>query len=109
MRSVFFLVFGLSPHQATLKSSTIYNFARWFYYKEMNLDYIKDEVRKICRQHFDLENFYSHINKKDNVFFGWNKLRYFLFEYEESLIQKSQGEKIEWKISLRHIKKNMRQ
>ena len=55
---------------------------------------------------FDFIKFYNHINdnfKKpdDKGFFSWSRLRYFLFEYEESLIPKTQGRKIEWKIFIK--------
>lgn len=101
-----FLVFGLSPRQASLESSSIYNFSRWFYYQEITLDSIIDSVYEICRNNFDFIKFYNHINdnfKKhdEKGFFSWSRLRYFLFEYEESLIPKTQGRKIEWKIFIK--------
>ena len=105
-----FLIFGVSQYRTNLKDSSLYGLAKEFYYHQNTLKSIVESMREIRYQYFDLTKFYNHINdnfKKhdDRGFFSWSRLRYFLFEYEESLIPKSQSRKIEWEVFIKPNKK----
>lgn len=117
-----FLVFRINRMQSNYRSSYYYRAARSVYFGEMNIDEVlaklDKDLKKACYidDHFDAKGFETFIDRKfkdgGDGFYGWNDLRYFLFEYEESLRESRGQPKLSWsnftksdkdKISIEHI------
>ena len=72
-------------------------------------------TRSTTTQTFRSSDFYNNLFKKfkgGSGYYGWPGLRYFLYEYETSLLSESRQKKVEWndllktekdKISIEHI------
>lgn len=90
-----FISFRLCRAQANYGSSHFYRSTRDIYFGEKSLNKICEELDSHLAWTFDqnqvfkLSYFYNFIDKKfasiGAGFYGWNDLRYFLFEYEEDL------------------------
>lgn len=116
-----FIVFRMTTTRSNYRSSEFYNFARAVDRGEATLAGIAEQlVQRMAfafddECHFRLSNLYNVLEKKfDNGdgFYGWSGLRYFLYEYELSLLSQSRQQKVEWsdllktskdKISIEHI------
>lgn len=104
--------------QASYQSTITYNFARELYKEERTID----EIIKSLEDKFNnvkdeaIETFSTKIQglfKNSNGYYSWSDLRYFLFEYEMSLYEKTFVPKLtDWdsftksekdKISIEHI------
>lgn len=117
-----FLVFRVKRSQSNWASSDYYRIAKMLYWKEESieqilewldgdLNWVFDEETKL----FKFNEFYDYIHKKFKTdktgFYGWNALRYFLYEYEEYIRPEKRDNKLEWenlrnegnKISIEHI------
>ena len=112
-----FLVFRLSQRRSDTENSYFYRLASSFYYGEESVDSVIKKIKdKTYCEHkngewsgwFDLEKFDSYIKEqysKEEGFYTWNGLKYFLYEYELYLQQKAKGDrKISWeKLTIEHI------
>jgi len=100
-----FIAFRLNSYMATYRSSEFYNAAR-------DLDRGETDIEKICTQlnerlaysfnedgSFRLDDFYNALRKRFESgagYYSWPALRYFLFEYELSLLSGSRQKKVDW-------------
>ncbi|WP_151900467.1 DUF262 domain-containing protein [Sulfurimonas hydrogeniphila] len=109
-----FLVFKLSQRSSNTQNNYFYRLANDFYFKKDDLTLQK--VIEIIEQltdgedgegdeytyygWFNLDKFSSYIKErfeKDEGYFSWNGLRYFLYEYELYLQKKAKGnQKVHW-------------
>ena len=109
-----FLVSSLTSRRSNTGDSFFYDRARK-YFKGEAIDLVK-MVRDKTDEWFDAEKCINEcaIRYKDNGFYSWSGLRYFLYEYEKHLENKNRGESkvIKWedfeqnqngKISIEHI------
>ncbi|MBX6361964.1 MAG: DUF262 domain-containing protein [Acidobacterium ailaaui] len=116
-----FIAFRMSGWRANYGSSEFYNAARAFDREELDG---KEIVRRLNKRLLDTidENgilnstyFHSMLAKlfaNGSGYYGWSGLRYFLYEYELSLLDASRQKKVDWsdllktpkdKISIEHI------
>jgi hypothetical protein len=116
-----FLSFKTTSARSNYGSSEFYNFARSLDRNETNLQNIEAALDKRLDYTFDEDGslrtneFYNILfNKFKNGsgYYGWAGLRYFLYEYELSLLSESRQKKVDWsdllkngsdKISIEHI------
>ncbi|MBA9076233.1 DUF262 domain-containing protein [Rufibacter quisquiliarum] len=108
-----FLVFRLSQRPSNTKNSHFYRLANMFYFEKDYWGYGETDIEKVINDinwntfgsdeewgWFDLGKFRSYIQdqyKKGEGFYSWNGLRYFLYEYELNLQEKSRGnKKVKW-------------
>lgn len=109
-----FLVFRLSQRPSNTKNSHFYRLANSFYFGKdkttlsstiADIDYMTEGESGKGEEYlyhgwFDLTKFKSYITdqyKKNEGFYSWNGLRYFLFEYELYLQNNAKGNlKISW-------------
>lgn len=116
-----FLVFRLANSRSNYGSSEFYIAAREIEQGEIETLNIEDQLKSrlsfLFTQEgtFRINEFYDLLLKKfedGSGFYGWYGLRYFLYEYELSLLAKSRQKKIEWedllkssndKVSIEHI------
>ena len=116
-----FIVFRMTVTRANYRSSEFYNFARAVDREEATLSDIAGQLDERMIFAFDdegffrLKNLFNVLEKKfanGDGFYGWSGLRYFLYEYELSLLSSSRQKKVDWsdllktskdKISIEHI------
>lgn len=120
-----FLGFRICRAQSNYKSSHYYRKARSVYKKDTSVTNIIEDLKdnldfvfyEDIPDQFNIDYFKTFISKKFKTsngsgFYGWNDLRYFLFEYEEHLKRSRGAEKFGWsnfvksekdKISIEHI------
>ena len=118
-----FLVFQLGQSRRNYRDSEFYNAAREFDKGEIDLKNIEDKLKSASNflfndnGTFNEKTFYEYIEKKFNKadgrgYYGWHGLRYFLYEYELSLLAGSRQQKVQWndllkspkdRISIEHI------
>lgn len=117
-----FLAFRMNKTSASWASSDYYRAAKSLYWNENSIadiiEWLKNDLKWLFDEdtkYFQYGGFYELINKKftsDGVgFYGWNAIRYFLYEYEESIIPHRRSQKINWSdfrnegdlISIEHI------
>lgn len=96
-----FLVFRLSQKRSNTENSSFYKLASSFYHgKEKSVDSVIKEIKDKTSGSFDLEKFDNYIKEqysKEEGFYTWNGLKYFLYEYELDLQKESGGgRKISW-------------
>jgi hypothetical protein len=100
-----FIAFRLNSYMGTYRSSEFYNAAR-------DLDRGETDIEEICSRlnerlaysfnedgSFRLDDFYNALRKRfesGTGYYGWSPLRYFLFEYELSLLSGSRQKKVDW-------------
>ena len=110
-----FLVFKLSQRPSNTKNNHFYRLANSFYFEKdgTNIDAVIDDIEWITQGEegegedyeyhgwFDLGKFKQYIldkYEKNEGYYSWNGLRYFLYEYELHLQdQASSDQKISWK------------
>lgn len=101
-----FLVFAVSHRQSNTQNNHIYRMAKSYYYDDWNINDLINEIDYLTdgdENHygwFDLDRFKDHIRELfqkngQEGFYGWNGLRYFLYEYELHL-QGDAGTKVTW-------------
>jgi hypothetical protein len=116
-----FIVFRMSNYQANYKSSEFYNLARQLDQGHKSLNDIFQKLEENMAFSFTDQNvlvptdFYNVLQKKFKQaegYYSWAGIRYFLFEYELSLLSESRLKKVSWtellksekdKISIEHI------
>ena len=105
MERFIFIAFRLTPARANYRSSEFYNAARYLDRGEIDADDIlkklDDGLSYVMDKNGTLKiaEFYDLITKKFTVgsgYYGWSGLRYFLYEYELSLLSESRQPKVEW-------------
>lgn len=116
-----FVVFRMTKTRSNYRSSEFYNAARDIDAGKMSLEGLEARLDKrmswLFDEHGKLKNdeFYLLLEKKFDAgsgYYGWSGLRYFLFEYELSLLDQSRQQKVGWndllkskkdRISIEHI------
>ena len=113
-----FICFRLGNFNASFCSSDYYRASRSLYLNEMTLeDLVADIVETTdANIKYAIPNFVTKIEKhfsNDRGFYDWNSIHYFLYEYETSLVQKNNIDRIgSWemftktekdKVSIEHI------
>ena len=116
-----FINFRMNSLMVTYGSSEFYNTARALDRGEINLVNIITKLDEKLSYTFNPDktfrnnDFYNSLFKKfkgGSGYYGWHDLRYFLFEYETSLLNESRQKKVKWddllktekdKISIEHI------
>lgn len=108
-----FLVFRLSRRPSNTKNSHFYRLANMFYFGKDYWGYGETTIQKVIGDinwhtygndetwgWFDPYKFKSYVDdlyQKNEGYYSWNGLRYFLFEYELDLQDKAKGNpKITW-------------
>ena len=97
-----FLVFRLSRRPSNTKNSDFYRLANSFYFGKdgTNIDTVIGNIERMVHGWFDLEKFKHCIldeYDKNQGFYSWNGLRYFLYEYELHLQDQARGnQKMSW-------------
>ncbi len=116
-----FVIFRMNSAMANYGSSIFYNAARSLDRKEIGIETIINKLDERFSYSLNADgtfrssDFYNNLFKKFKAgsgYYGWSGLRYFLFEYETSLLTESRQKKVEWtdllkndndKISIEHI------
>ncbi len=113
-----FVFFRMAKWQASYQSTVAYNFARELYKSEKSIDEITSTLEETFQRQKEsaVETFVTKVDalfKNNDGFYSWSDLRYFLFEYERSLFEKTFVSKLtDWnaftknekdKISIEHI------
>lgn len=97
-----FVVFELSQRRSDAGRNAAYDFARQVRCDEVGLEVVSNSISLKATELFAIDNFKTHI--RDNYrsqlrkgYFGWDSLRYFLFEFENYLTEQHNGEaKLLW-------------
>ncbi len=102
-----FLEFRVSRAMATYRNSYYYKAARDLYYGQTNVKAIIESINDDSKGMYNKDGSFKSSYFKDYIFrnfssngsgfYGWNGLRYFLFEYEEDLKKVRNQPKISWK------------
>ncbi len=116
-----FVVFRMTTTRADYSSSAFYNAARGIDTGISNGVWIKEKLKEQASFTFNkdgtlrIDDFYLLLRKKfegGSGYYGWSGLRYFLYEYELSLLKDTRQRKVDWsdlltrktdKISIEHI------
>lgn len=113
-----FVFFRMARYQASYQSSVSINFARELMTGDKNIEDIISSLEERFKSEVEpaVDTFVTKISalfKNDNGYYSWSDLRYFLFEYEMSLYEKTHVPKLaSWKsftksekdkISIEHI------
>ncbi len=116
-----FIVFRVNAGRATYGSTEFYNAARELDQGELDLNAIANKLEEKLRYAWNddgslrINDFYNLLFKKfkeGTGYYGWSGIRYFLYEYELSLLSESRQKKVDWndllksdrdKISIEHI------
>lgn len=112
-----FICFRIGYYNASFRSSEYYRMTKSLYFREIKLDDFIQDIEDITATNieFVIPNFIAKIEKhfKDaEGYYSWNSIKYFLYEYEFSLAQKNNIDKISRemftksekdKISIEHI------
>lgn len=116
-----FIAFRLTTMRSNYRSSEFFNAARELDRGEIDLTEIKRKLDARLSYTVDqdgvlrADDFYNFLYKKfesGSGYYGWGGLRYFLYEYELSLLTESRQKKVEWgdllkpgrdRISIEHI------
>jgi uncharacterized protein with ParB-like and HNH nuclease domain len=116
-----FIIFRMNSARANYQSSVFYNAARAIDRREINIKMIAGKLEEGLSYTFNEDrtlrnsDFYNILFKKFDRwdgYYGWYGLRYFLYEYELSLLLESRQKKVDWsdflrtekdKISIEHI------
>lgn len=112
-----FICFRMGYYNASFRSSEYYRITKSLYFREIKLDDFIQDIEDITATNieFVIPNFIAKIEKhfKDaEGYYSWNSIKYFLYEYEFSLAQKNNIDKISRemftksekdKISIEHI------
>lgn len=94
-----YLIFTVSRRQSYTQNNNFYRMASSLYYRKISIEEVIDEIQKLIYYEtedywdgwLDVDRFKDYIveqYKKENGFYSWNGLKYFLYEYEISLQEK---------------------
>lgn len=118
-----FIAFRLNQIRSNFRSSEFYNAARQLNYNTLTLIQIGDSLDEHLATFFhedgkfNAQYFHDYLNRlfksgERKGYYGWNGLRYFLYEYELSLESESRQQKVNWdnllktqkdKLSIEHV------
>lgn len=116
-----FLVFRMTSMRSNYRDTEFYNAARSLDRNEIDLETIAQRLEDNASYLFNEDGslraseFYNLLYKlmqSGSGYYGWGYLRYFLYEYELSLLKQSRQKKVEWddllksgrdRISIEHI------
>jgi hypothetical protein len=105
-----FIAFRLNSANSNYGSSEFYNIARALDRRETDLAAISNKLDQrlsycfTAGDTFRISDFYNLLYKRFNTdggYYGWGGLKYFLFEYEMSLLSESRQPKVGWNDLLR--------
>ena len=109
-----FVVFRLSRAMSNYRNSSYFNVTRELYNGQKSvadvLNLLEDDLKWTTEENgnYKYSYFKDYIYRKfksgGTGFYGWNGLRYFLFEYEEELMQRRNQPKISWKYFVKSAK-----
>lgn len=109
-----FIAFRLTNTRSNYRSSEFYNAARAVDQKEMSLDDLETRLEERLSFAFDEEDgrlncwdLHGILKKKFERgagWYGWSALRYFLYEYELSLLNQTRQKKVDWEDLLKTAK-----
>ena len=106
-----FVAFRICRAQSNYGNSRYYNMARGLYKKSItiedlintlqaNLSWTSDEQGQLKTASF-IEYLERKFNAEGSGYYGWNGLRYFLYEYEETLMRSRNQRKVSWSLFVR--------
>lgn len=112
-----FVCFRLGNFNTSYCSSEYYKAARQITKEEMTLEALSESINSVVNENtqYAVQNFITRIEKRFNSgdgYYGWNTLRYFMYEYEYKLSVVNSLQKITWelftksekdKVSIEHI------
>lgn len=112
-----FVCFRLGNFNTSYCSSEYYKAARQITKGEMTLNALSESINSVVNENtqYAVQNFITRIEKRFNSgdgYYGWNTLRYFMYEYEYNLSVVNSLQKITWelftksekdKVSIEHI------
>ena len=98
-----FIFFRMGYYNASYRSSEYYRMTRSLYFGEIRLDDFIQDIEDITSSNVELviPPFIAKIEKhfKDaDGYYSWNTIKYFLYEYEFSLAQKNNIDKVTWEM-----------
>jgi uncharacterized protein with ParB-like and HNH nuclease domain len=106
-----FIAFRVGRAQSNYGNSKYYNLARGIYRNELPVDSIlsalEENTQWTRNENGTLKttSFLDYLDRKFNSdgagYYGWNGLRYFLYEYEEELMQSRNQPKVSWQLFIR--------
>ena len=109
-----FIAFRLSRAMSNFRNSSYYNATRELYNGQKSVVNIIDILNEDLKWTNEENGNYKYSYFKDYIyrkfksggtgFYGWNGLRYFLFEYEEELMKQRNQPKISWKYFVKSAK-----
>ena len=105
-----FLVSHCCNRRSDTGDSDFLRLAGKLYRNECNLGEVASRIRERSTKHFEAERFRLEMSdrfKEDDGFYSWSGLRYFLFEYEQSLKGRNQSDKIQWEDFVRTRKEHV--
>lgn len=96
-----FIDFRMAMYQSSYQSSEFYRNARKVYKNEMKLTEVATLLNEIADTDAPsaIQVFVTKMNKRfisNDGFYSWRDLKYFLYEYEYSLVSKYKIEKLQW-------------
>ena len=96
-----FIDFRMAMYQSSYQSSEFYRNTRKVYKKEMALTEVSNLLNSIADSDVAsaVQVFVTKMNKRfisNDGFYSWRDLKYFLYEYEYSLVSKFKIEKLQW-------------
>lgn len=105
-----FLVFSISRHPSNTQNTSLYRSAREYYHGLTTIEKVTENISKLTNEWSDPEMFKSHILElftkyKKEGFYAWNGLKYFLYEYELFLQNKSNA-KVTWEDFNKRVKED---
>lgn len=117
-----FILFRMTSAKSNYRDSEFYGAARLLDRGEISLADVSKKLNDRVRSYIFDDNGFIRINEFYNIIFnkfkngsgyyGWSGLRYFLFEYESSLLSESRQKKVDWsdllknendKVSIEHV------
>lgn len=107
-----FLAFRVGRAAANYKSSQFYRSARELKNNEITIDELCDELNKLVDSWlmkdgvFVYDSFKNdYLLRHENLFYDWNGLKYFLYEYEYEKFEEKGNKKIlDWQLFIRNEK-----
>ena len=121
MERLIFILFRLTKLRSNYLSSVFNNMVRQVDRNELTLSEVADELRERTESATNedsslwIDDFYNLLSKKFDEgtgYYSWSALRYFLYEYELSLLSETRQKKVSWsdllttpkdRISIEHI------
>ena len=98
-----FTLFSMCRRRANVGDTELFSLAQSILVEEVGMYTVMDRVRSIIDRYYSEDKFYDYIHEKYNVgrngFYHWDGLNYFLYEYEQYLLEngKQSSSSIDWK------------